>query len=416
MQLSTKLLLFLLSTLALPSRGQVLPLDSVLTRIELNNPMLKEFDAQAQAMDAYAEGATSWMPPQVGAGVFMAPYDRGMIREMNEPGMLGSAMISVEQMIPNPAKQRANRAFMSAQSAVERAGRSYAYNQLRAQAKELYYGLGVLEKKRNVLQENEKLIRLMIELGEIRYRYNQGEISNIYKAQARLHELENEQLMLQSEIRQRLIGLNTLMNRPEDQVFQVDTTLLNLEAAVIPADTAALSQTRSDIRRIDESARVLRLKQNLEASQRKPDFGVRFDHMISLANMPNQFTLMGMVSIPIVPWASRMYKANVRGINFEIQALQRQREAILNEATGMLQAMATDLTAKKKQVENYEARIIPALRRNYQTTLLAYEQNTGGLPIVIDAWEALNMAQMQYLDNLEELLKMQVAYERELEK
>jgi outer membrane protein TolC len=89
---------------------------------------------------------------------------------------------------------------------------------------------------------------------------------------------------------------------------------------------------------------------------------------------------------------------------------------VINEALGMLESMAREITTKRKQLENYESKILPALRKNYQTTLLAYQENTGDLPLVIDAWEALNMAQMEYLNNLQLLLNMQVSYEKELEK
>ncbi|WP_192825351.1 hypothetical protein [Rufibacter sp. LB8] len=81
----------------------------------------------------------------------------------------------------------------------------------------------------------------------------------------------------------------------------------------------------------------------------------------------------------------------------------------------MVASMALELQAKT-QVQNYEKKIIPALRRNYETTLLSYEQNTGQLPLVIDAWEALNMAQIEYLNNLEQLYLIGVNYEKELEK
>jgi hypothetical protein len=48
--------------------------------------------------------------------------------------------------------------------------------------------------------------------------------------------------------------------------------------------------------------------------------------------------------------------------------------------------------------------------------MLAYEENREQLPIVIDAWEALNMAQMEYLEKNEEYYNMIVSYEKELEK
>ena len=132
--------------------------------------------------------------------------------------------------------------------------------------------------------------------------------------------------------------------------------------------------------------------------------------------MPSQFTAMAMVSIPIAPWSSRMYKAEVKGMRYDIEAMKKNREAILNEARGMLAGMATQLTRMKQQLNNYETKIIPALRKNYETVMLAYEENREQLPMVIDGWEAMNMAQMEYLDKVEEYYTMIVRYEKELEK
>jgi hypothetical protein len=111
-----------------------------------------------------------------------------------------------------------------------------------------------------------------------------------------------------------------------------------------------------------------------------------------------------------------MYKAEVKGMRYDIEAMKKNREAILNEARGMLAGMATQLTRMKQQLNNYETKIIPALRKNYETVMLAYEENREQLPMVIDGWEAMNMAQMEYLEKVEEYYIMIVRYEKELEK
>ena len=66
--------------------------------------------------------------------------------------------------------------------------------------------------------------------------------------------------------------------------------------------------------------------------------------------------------------------------------------------------------------ENYEKAILPALEKNYRATMLAYEENREQLPAVIDAWEASNMAQLEYLDKQQEYYNMIVSYEKEIEK
>jgi hypothetical protein len=46
---------------------------------------------------------------------------------------------------------------------------------------------------------------------------------------------------------------------------------------------------------------------------------------------------------------------------------------------------------------------------------LAYEQNTGELFELFDAWQTLNMTQLDYLDQLQELLNLQVEMDKILE-
>lgn len=396
----------------------VLPLDTVLRRIAKNNPMLQEYNFRAQAQNAMAEGAKSQMAPMVGAGVFMLPNPGQMLMPDPETGMLdqGMFMVSAEQDIIHPAKLRAKQKYQLSKAAIEEAGRDLTFNKLRAEARTAYYQAVVLEKKMSVLRENQRIMQFMLKLSKVRYPYNQSSLGSIYKAEGRLHEVENMLLMTESEIAMKSIMLNTLMNVPQDTKFQVDT-LVKLPEATVITDINALGEVRSDIRQLDRTVESMRLNLRVEDLQRKPDFSLRFDQMVPRNKMmPSQFTAMGMVSIPIAPWSAKMYKANIKAMNLEIAGMQKGRENILNEAQGMVNSIALELRTKKTQVQNYETKIIPALRRNYETTLLSYEQNTGQLPLVIDAWEALNMAQMEHLNNLEQLYLIGVNYEKELEK
>jgi cobalt-zinc-cadmium efflux system outer membrane protein len=47
---------------------------------------------------------------------------------------------------------------------------------------------------------------------------------------------------------------------------------------------------------------------------------------------------------------------------------------------------------------------------------LGFEQNTEELFMLYDAWEALNMTQMEYLDLQGQVLKLQVSLDRLIEK
>jgi cobalt-zinc-cadmium efflux system outer membrane protein len=406
------ILIILLFTIS--SSAQVISLDSVLSAIDKQNPMLQEYDSKVKAMNAYTEGAKGWMPPMVGGGPFFYPYPGQTLMDERDKGMF---VIAMEQDIPSPGKLNAKKNYFASKAAVEEKGRSYQFNQLRAEAKENYYQWLVLEKKGKVLQENKRIVELMLKLARIRYPYNQGSLGNIYKAEARLHEVDNMILMNSAEIEDKAYRLKSLMKLSEEVKLSIDTTTqISFDANNVLYDTAQLSTNRSDVQQINRSIEVMRQNQAWQKTQSKPDFRIRYEHMQPRGDMPLQFSLMAMVSIPIAPWSSKMYKSEVAGMDYEIEAMQKGKEAIIIEARGMLAGMASQLMRMKQQLENYDQKIIPALKKNYETLLLAYEENREQLPIVIDGWEAMNMAQMEYLNKIQEYYLMIVRYEKEIEK
>lgn len=403
-----------LLALTLPATAQVVSLDSVLSAVDRQNPMLRPYASRAAAQREYAEGKRSWMAPMVGGGPWMAAYPGQLVEDPRDKGFL---MFSVEQTIPNRTRQRAQVKFTQSKADVEEGGRAVTYNQLRAEARQLYYDWLVAEKRRNVLFENQRILQTMKKIADIRYPYAQGSLGNVYKAEGRLYEVENMLLMTQATIEQKRIRLNTLMNQAKDRQFLIDTTSGIPHPDAFFPDTTELSNRRSDVRRMEASIRSMQLGIEAQRAERLPEIRLGLNHMLpSDAGMPRMFTVGAMVTLPMVPWASRMYKAEIKGMQQDIRAMQQEREAMLNEAQGMAAGMLAELRNLRPQLDNYQQRIIPALRRNYQTLMIAYEQAKGELPVVIDGWESLNMAQMQYLERLQLYYQTLVSYEREVEK
>ena len=409
----TAVVIGLLATL--PSLAQrPVKLDSILKVVNENNPMLKNFRYRAEAMTSFAAGAKSLMAPEVGGGPWMLPYPGTKVMDERDKGQI---MLSVQQKFTNPAKLRANQSYLNSKSAIEKADETFTYNELRAIAKTAFYQWLVLEKKKQVLHENEEIIRLVLKISQVRYPYNQSKLGNIFKAEGRLNEVLNMILMNDNEIIQKNILLNQLMNIPKELRFVIDTTEQYRNFVPELIDTITLAQTRSDVRRIDKTIQAMRFSQALESAQSKPDFTISYNHMIPRGTgMPGQYMLLGMISIPIAPWSSKMYKSNVKGMGGQIEAMKRERESMLNELQGMTAGMVNEINTLNQQISNYEKRIIPVLRKNYETLMLAYQENREELPIVIDAYETLIMSQSQYLDTLRKYYEMIVNYEKLLEK
>jgi outer membrane protein TolC len=399
---------------------KILKLDDILNSVQQSYPSLRMYDAEIQSLDAAAKGARNWMPPEVSAGLWMTPYNtrlwNGTKAEGNmpaQPGM-GSYMIGVEQMFPNKKYNDANEAYMKAMSSVTKENKEAALNNLFAAAKKNYYEWIVIGKKLAVLAEDQKLLQFMITDAETRYKNGLGKISAYYKAKASLGNLENMRVELQNEITQRRIALNTLMNRNKLTTFSVDTNYTIKDYSTMVFDSTFFYNNRSDIKAVNQNIQLTYLKQDIERQSMKPQFGIQFSHMIRYGNAPALFTAMGMVKIPM-NWSTRANKANIESLDFKAQSLQEQQAAMANEYAGAAYQMQQDITAKKKQVALFENNIIPALRKNYQSNLLAYEQNTEELFELYDAWETLNNTQLEYLNQLQQLLSMQVDLEKLLE-
>jgi outer membrane protein TolC len=391
-------------------------LTTILDSIERYNPVSRMYEADIRSMDEAAKGAKSWMPPEVGAGFFMTPYNPQRWKRMSdmEPGM-GSFMIAAQQMIPNRRKLNADAAYMQSMSGAAREQQKVALNELYAQAKKAYFEWVIIEKKKAVLNENEKVLDFMIRNAEIRYRNGLEKLNAYYKAKAALGNIENMRLMYDNESRQRRILINSLMYRNTETGFTIDTTIRLKDYTALVFDSVYFLQNRSDLRAIEREVLTNELRTEAERLNLKPQFGIRFEHMFAFGAQPQQFTLMGMVRLPFVPWASRMTKANRESYRWRAEALNSQRQMIVNEARGMAYGMRTELETKKRQIRLYENNIMPALRNNYKTMLLGYEQNTEELFMLFDAWETLNMTQVEYLDQLQQLLTLQVELERILE-
>lgn len=389
------------------AKGQEhLTLDSILARINAN-PSLTAYKAKISAQDAYAAGAKSLDAPTISAGQYQTPY------QLNPN--TGSVMIQAEQMFINPAKLKAKQDYMQGMSKVTAEDKNYLKNQLVARAKQYYYERVISEKKLALLQNTQGLLEYMLKDANIRLTYGKEKLPNIYKAKADLYELDNTREQLNNEISQKNIMLNTLMNRDKRMMFSVDTNIVLKDYETAITDTITLANTRSDIKGVSRNIELQKLNAQIEYSKRKPDFGIQAAHMLSYGGYPNQYILMASVTIPIVPWASKEYKANLKGIQYEVEELQQKKLDMVNQAAGQLAGISTDIGSKKRQLKNYQQNIIPALQNSYKTALLAYDQNTGDLPSVLNGIKDLQTARMEYLDNLQGLLTLQVAYERENE-
>lgn len=406
-------LLLLLCPLTLAAQQQpVWNLDSILLKIDKNNILLQSYAYKAEGYKYSADAATAWMAPMVGAGTFMTPYPGQMVMDDRDKGNL---MLAIEQDIPNPAKLNAKKKFIASQGNIENANRAITLNELRTRAKKLYYNWLISEKRITVLKESQQIMEMMKKIEEVRYPYNQSQLGSVFQANAKIEDNSNMIRMQEGNIAKARSWINSLMNQPGNQLFVIDTTATPIFNVAPSYNTDTLALARKDIFKMNESIQSMRLNIESMTKEKKPDFRIRLDNMFPLAaGMPKSYSLMGMVSIPIVPWASRMYKSEIKSMNLNIQGMEKEKSAMLQETQGMLYGMQYEIESMQQRITGMEDKILPSLQKSLDAYFHNYEENKLALTTVITAWEAMNMMQMNILDEKLKLYEMIADYEKEL--
>jgi len=388
-------------------------LEKLLQQVETNYPSILQYQNNIQSIEAKAEGAKAWMPPTFSAGIMRFPYNFSMFNEKNDPMNQAGIAFSLEQMIPNPSKLNAKKSYISSLAEIEESKREWTKNELRREAKILYYNRVVTEKKQLILKESEEVLQLVITTSEEKFSNNQSKLQTIYKAKARSAELSNMMLMLDGAIAESNIGLNILMVRDVNTDFEVDTAIAPANYSFSIADTTSVSD-RSDIAVMSKYIQSMKLEQRAMKIGVRPDFGVRAEHM-QMFGMPNQWSVMGMMTIPIVPWASRMYSSDTKSMGFQIRSMEQEKQTMELMASRMMAEKLTMLHYEYAQYRSYIDNIVPAYENNLEANLLGFKQNTGDLFVLLDAWEMLLMKKLEAYDKLFDILKLEAEYEYEKE-
>ncbi len=394
----------------LGAEAQTLPLDSVLSRIEKNNPALLSFTNKISSANEMVNGAKSWMPPMIGTQLGQNPYSFDFNTNTYQ------LMIFAQQDIPNGKKLDAKEDYMKSFSAIKENEYAYWKNQFFAQAKQKYYERYITEKKIKILKDNIALMQNMIKISEKQMSTGMGDLGSIYKMKARLADTQSMLIHEENMIKSLTLELNYLMNASDmNQQFAIDTNNLVKDYKNIPMlGSKDVIEKRSDIQKMNSEINSMKLNQTLTAMQSKPDYNMKFEHSAVL-NGQSMYAVMFSMTIPIVSWSSKGYKSEVKAMDFSIQGMEQDKQSMINMANEAINKLILEMNSEYAELDNYIKNVLPAYKKSFDANLLAYSQNTGDLMKVILAWDDLQMAQMEYLKHLGVLLNAQAEYERELE-
>ncbi|MBI3503181.1 MAG: TolC family protein [Bacteroidetes bacterium] len=404
------LLLAVLCLLSCFSFGQTFPLDSVLSRIEKNNPALLSYANKINSATEMVNTAKQWNPAVTGFEIGKSANSYDFNTNTFEPMVFG------EQWFPNGKRVRAKENYLKSFAPIKQNEYEYLKNILFAQAKEKYFERYVAEKKIQIIKNNIALMNKMIDLSEKQMGAGMGDLGSIYKMKARLADSQTMLLHEQNLANSLTAEMNSLMFSDLSQQFLLDTNNLikNYKGVKFLSVKDSLEKKRSDIQKMNSEISSMKLNQTLASLQGKPTYGVRLEHTTSFGSSA-MYDAMFQMSIPIFAKSKNWYKSEAKSMGFEISAMEQDKQAMLNMANNMVNVLLLALNTEYAETENYTKNVLPAYKKSFDANLLAYSQNTGDLMKVILALDDLQMGQMKYLEHLGILLKAQADYEKEMQ-
>lgn len=391
---------------------KTLGLDSIISAIENNNILLESFVYKQQSLDYKAEAQSAWMAPMAGAGTFMTPYPGQKIMNGADKG---SVMFQFEQAIPNKSKQHAKKDYFLSMKNGVKAEREIMLNEMRAYARELYFNWIIAEKKISLLEKNYPLLEMLKKIAEVRYPYSQSALGEIYKAEAEIQNNKNDILELKAETDYAKARINSLMQLPPEHDFQPDTSFLINYHPILLTDSVLLSEKRKDAELLRFNTISLQKSIEAKALERKPEFSIRFDHMSPLGGMmPQAYSIMGMMTIPLAPWSAKGYKTEIKSMNADILAMERERSALLNETQGRLTGLHYRIEKLNQKISGLKDYVIPAYQKTLDANFLSYQENNLPLSEVLISWKEVRNKEMELLNESLNLYKLIIEYEKEL--
>lgn len=378
------------------SRDGVIPetvqtLDRFLAEAIQNNPRLKAARERAKGARAKISQAGAWDDPFVGVDFFATP-----VTSINpfKDGMETDYFI--QQMIPFPGKKGAMKDAAAAGEKMAVQSVAAVEREIIASVKTSYAMIYSAQKRITVNEENQEILRQIIESARAKYRVGAVTQGDVLKVQVELAKLQNDRSALEQELTSAVSMMNALTALPPAMGIGplAEFSLSEYRGSPDSVQAGAL-ESRPEILGMRNE---IEMKQaDLSAARREwyPDFMVRGMYK-QMVDQTDQWSAMVGINIPLAPWGVGKYSGKVE----ENEASLRSSEQSLLEMQNMVQAQVRDAQAKVRsgweRLDRYRATILPQAKEAFQSTLAAYQIDAADFLSLLDSYRMLQMLKMEY--------------------
>lgn len=384
-------------------------LDSLITEALQNNPQLKSANQFALAQRHKIDQAKSWDPPQVGIEFFQSPIE-------SFPNPLKNQMemdYSIGQMFPFPGKLTAmgdaaeNNANMHLEQykALER--------KIIRDVKKVYYELYLVDKKIELNEENQELLRNFIEIANKQYQVGMGKQPDIIRAQTELSTLINDGINLIKEKTSVEAMLNTLLNRPvNEHLEKINEIYTDLPKWTFEQLSTLSYENRNELKAMKYSVEMNKSELNASKLEYFPDIMAKLMYKNMIGTTKDFWSAMIGVSIPLAPWSKGKFTNKVEENELNIKSVEEQYNNMKNMVSFDVQDALVKIESNRNLVELYKNTVIPQAQQTLDATTAAYQTGKTEFLMLIDAYRMLLMVKLDYYMAVMNFMDSQAALEQ----
>ena len=352
-------------------------LDRLLAQAMTDNPEIvaarerweaaKAEGPQARALDDPVAGITAWSIP--------SDFD------VSETG---EVWYGLSQAFPFPGKRAlkgrvADRMADAAEQAYRAAGL-----EVRAGIKRAYARLYRVQREIAINTEHQALLEDLVQTGLERYAVGQTTQGETLKAQVDLSILHADLLALEQEQQSLRIELNTLVGRPDAQLFfgQADVEFRPLTISVNALEAAALERRPEILAAQRELAGRDAAVSLASLDHRAPDFMAEVQYW-DVHDGPNRWMVGGRMTLP---WFSvSKYRSNAAQAASGRRAAAAKLDAARNETIQRVRDLFLRVTTSETVVDLYRSGIVAQAEQALESARIAYAAARTDFAHLIDA-------------------------------
>lgn len=249
--------------------------------------------------------------------------------------------------------------------------------ELRRMVAETYYQIYFVDKSREIVNKNIKILDDFITLAETKYSLGQGAQQDIFKAQLDRSKTLDVRITLEQQRKSLEANLNSLLYRPADSPVGPIPDFEMKPVAFSPEELRRLAyENRPLLKSLNSLIDKGKAGEKLARKESYPDFNVSFEYMqrnkFEGSNGDDMYSLGVTFNLPV---RKERRQAMVAESTSEVSMATEEVNNLKNSIDSGISDLLAQLERRRKLADLYRTGIIPQAEQSLESAIIGYGVN-----------------------------------------